>query len=245
MSGFGCYFHAFGALAPPSDLAEMHLTVAQYLTQGVGVDRERLVIRASSSDRDLVLMAHCTGLRVELDGYEQRRFRHIFGMDGVTGRNTNFAITTRSGVVDVANVIAIERDGVIVAAEMAFGVNMVLTQALQLSHPVLASVGAPAYKFGFRALISLDAIGAATALAIEEVRPVARGRGGNLRALLRVVADDSSVSADDIGSAAREVASAETAIRHQDSFEAIGDLDGNRVKGQAAGLLEIGVLTDS
>jgi hypothetical protein len=222
MSGFGCYFIALGTLSPPELIADVHAESADLLVNGLGIRPSRVLLRCSSADVDLCQAAARYGLQVEIDGYAPVRYRHVFGIDGVTGRNTNLAIITRQGPMDVANVIIIERRGQPIAVESAYGVNMVLAQRDQLAHPVLASVGAAALSYGVTSFISLDALGAAVGLLGEGLRPVARGRGGKLRTFLKLLATDDALSGGAVREAVGAVAEADRSIREHVSPPASG-----------------------
>lgn len=111
MSGYGCSFVALGTLAPPGEVQRCHAEVVRFLVDGVGVGPERIVLRASSEHPELLAAARAVGGTLEVDGYDQARYRHIYGVPGLTGRNTNVAIRTSRGTVDVANVIVMDRDG--------------------------------------------------------------------------------------------------------------------------------------
>ena len=189
MSPFGCYFIAFGTLVPPNDLALACHVAKNFFVDKLSVDPGRLAFRVSSEDKDLVEL--CASIRVELevDGYDQKLYRHQFGVQGLAGRNINVALRVRGELRDVGNLIAIERDGRLIGAELAFGVNCIIARRDELAHPVDASSGALLRNYGFPQLIAADAAGSAVALALDGLRPVARGRGGNFRSFLRILAD--------------------------------------------------------
>jgi len=178
VSGFGCYFVALGTLAPPGSLPAVQESVITWLRDGLGVAERRMVIRGSSLDPDLVGAAEATGVDVEVDGYDQHRYRHAFGLDGIRGRNTNLSLRTTSGLLDICNVIVIEReDGTPLAVETAFGVNTVLARIHDLRHVLLASAAASGAPEPVD-LMAVDAAGSAVALLSE-----------GLRTLLTVFAD--------------------------------------------------------
>lgn len=188
VSNFGCYFIALGTLSPAGSAPRVLSSVADWLRDGVGVPPDRVVVRVAGADRDLHDAAVPTGLEIELDGQPHQRYRHGFGLDGVRGRNANLAVRTRAGLQDVGNVIMIEReDGSPLAVESAFGVNTMLARVHDLPHVLLAASsavpGAP------DDLMAIDAAGSAIALLSEGLRPHARGRAGNLRALLAVLTE--------------------------------------------------------
>jgi hypothetical protein len=212
MSGFGCYFVALGTLCSPDRMTEVHREVVALLIDDFGVPPNRMLLRSSSADADLCQAASGCGLPVEIDGYAAARYCHVFGIDGVTGRNTNVAIVTDAGPVDVANVIIIERAGRPIAVEAAYGVNMVLAQRECLAHPVLASVGAVALARGVSSLVTLDALGSAVGLVTEGLSPVSRGRGGKLRLFLKLLATDEALSGE-LRDAVGDVVEADQRIR--------------------------------
>lgn len=213
MSGFGCHFIALGTLSPPDHVTQVHRAAVNLLTAGWQVAPERVVLRTSSADDDLCRAAAATGRSCEVNGCPVARYRHVFGMDGVTGRNTNIAIVTDSGLEDVANVIVIEHAGRPVAIETAYGVNTVLARRSQLAHPVLASIGAVARSAGVAAPMTLDALGTSVALVTEGLRPIARGRGGRLRLLLKIVGNDATLSPGALPAAVRAVVDVDQHIR--------------------------------
>ena len=213
MSGYGCSFVALGTLAPPGEVQRCHEEAIHFLVEGVGVGSERIVLRASSEHPEMVTAARTAGGTVEVDGYDQARYRHVYGVAGLTGRNTNIAIRTSRGVIDVANVIVMERDGRAIAVEVAYGVNMLVALRDDLDHPVLATPGALAADHGVDTLIAIDCLGTAVTLMTEGLRPVARGRGGRLRGMLSTALD--TVGAADWAGAAETVAHAEAALRRR------------------------------
>jgi hypothetical protein len=181
MGAFGCYFTALGTLTAPDRLHAAHTEMADLLTDALDISPERLCLRVHGRDDDFLDAATSTGLPVEVDGYEAARYRHTFGDPALSGRNSNIAVKTRDGLRDVGNVILVIRDGIPVAIELAMGVNNLLARVIGLPHPVSASLASVAGSA--RTLMGQDALGASVGLMTEGLRPVARGRGGNLRAL--------------------------------------------------------------
>lgn len=82
-----------------------------------------------------------------------------------------------------------------------------------LDHPVLATAGALAADHGVDALIALDCLGTAVTLMTEGLRPVARGRGGRLREMLRIAL--TTAEAADWAGAVDTVVHAEAALRRR------------------------------
>jgi hypothetical protein len=191
MSAFGCYFVALGTLVAPSEGECAIATATKFLLSGVDVKPDRLVLRCSSVDNDLLLLARSTGLKVEIDGYEERRYRHVFGNEGLTGRNINFAVDVSGHLVDVGNQIVIEQDGQPHGIEIAFGISNLIACRDELHHMVDATPGVLARSFGYDTEIARDAIMSSVVLALDGLKPGARGRGGRFREFLRIVASAS------------------------------------------------------
>lgn len=187
VSVFGCYFVALGTLSPAGSLHRIHKSVLTWLTETAGVAGSRVVARVSSVDDDLLAAATDAGGEIEVDGRPQQRYRHVFGVEGVRGRNLNLALRTRDGLADICNIICIERDdGTALAVESAFGVNTVLARVHDLPHVLDASPVAAASPRP-PDLMALDALGSALPLIAEGLRPRAWGRAGNLNSLLTVL----------------------------------------------------------
>jgi hypothetical protein len=212
-----------GTLVSHSD-SEMAMTTACKFLKGAGLDDSRVVLRVSSLDHDLLALAYDSGQRVEVDGYEQRRFTHTFGNPGLTGRNINFAVDVRGELVDVGNEIIIERDGQPAGVEIAFGISNLIACRDELPHMLEATPAVIAREAGFTSRIEADALVSAVALALDGLRPVARGRGGRMRDFLRIVAG-STVSPETRSLLIRSLIDAEVTIRRQISPHRAGEAD--------------------
>ncbi|MFJ8199169.1 hypothetical protein [Streptomyces sp. NPDC096152] len=217
MSPFGCSFMSFGALGPAGDAPRLTALARDLLVDRLGFAAHDVQLRVLADDRDLVEGGIAAGLAVAAGARSPEQFRHVFGMPGVTGRNANLSLRGARGWTDVANVIVIEEAGRPLGVELAFGVNMVLVQAMSLAHPVLAGPATAAVLHGVTDLAALDALSSATVLAMEGLRPVARGRGQNYRALLRLLGERLAGPAGTWSSAAVAVAAAEERLRRHAS----------------------------
>ena len=192
-------FLALGTLSPPDQLGWTLEQARTWLTESVGADAEDLMIRADSRDEDLIAAVLGSGWpQLELDGYEARRYRHRFGLEGIGGRNVNLAVRRGDRLDDIANVILIEADGAPVAVEFAIGVSACLARLDGLDHPLQASPVADVLPTSTERQRRLaDAVAAIALLTGEGLRPVSRGRGGILRRYLHAVGallpDDTSL----------------------------------------------------
>ncbi|GHI09731.1 hypothetical protein AQI88_16550 [Streptomyces cellostaticus] len=234
MSPWGCAFMSFGALAPPGEAGALTALARDLLVRGLGVGDDDVRLRLLPTDGDLVDHARGAGVAVIHCPDTPEVFRHRFGIEGITGRNANLALRGPDGWADVANVIVIERHGRPIGAELAFGVNAVLVHTLGLGHPVRAGAAAAAEEFGVRDLVALDALSSATVLAMDGLRPVARGRGQNYRALLRLLDERAGAAPEAMQRAAGAVARAEEELRRHASppADGVADLSAERTARQ-------------
>lgn len=184
VSGYGCSFTAFGALLPADGLQEAIALAQEFLGTVLRGDGS-LRMHGDPADADLLAAAEVAGWQVHEDPARPAAFRHRFGIPGVTGRNTNMAIDAGHGPVEVGNVIVVYSAGRPIGIDLAFGTPMLLVATSGARHPVLVSPAAQAAPH-LGDLMLLDAIGTAAVLALDGMRPSARGRSGRYRQLLRV-----------------------------------------------------------
>ncbi|MBB2988531.1 hypothetical protein [Terracoccus luteus] len=186
LSPFGCYLVALGTLVPASD-GPLSLELAEAFLSRVGISRERLRLRVSSKDDDLLGIAKGGHAKIETDGYEMYRYRHSYGNPGLCGRNINFAVRVHDSFRDVGNLIIIEQDGAIRGIELAFSINNLVACRDELDHPIVATPGVAAYLHGFTSLMASDALGSSVALALDGLLPSSRGRAGRFREFVRIL----------------------------------------------------------
>lgn len=184
------YFLSMGAITNYNKLELLSEQVWIFFTQYLSLTQDRLRIRASSQDLDLINYWQKVGLEkyLELDANPPSYYKHKFGMEGIIGRNCNLAIVdNNSGLIrDIGNIIVIEEEGKPIGVEIAFGVETVLSRILGFSNPILASLIADivpmksnySIKFG-------DAISSTIAILKSGVRPVVTNRGRILRTYLQ------------------------------------------------------------
>ncbi|MEU6207617.1 hypothetical protein ABZ814_29010 [Micromonospora musae] len=182
-----------GLVAPPGDLGRMARDVADYLLGlGLRLD-ERLVVWISSEDSDLLRVARTdlAVFRSEIDTQPVHRYRHVYGVDGLYGRNLNFGIRTDSGRVDqIGNLIVIEWQGVPRAVEFGISIPMLLSLCHDKPHPLCATPIAEYLPPATPTDIWLaDALATAEILVQEGLRPRKHGRNRTVRTAMWRVAE--------------------------------------------------------
>ena len=184
------YFVQMGALVQPSSLPLLARVALEFLRHDACLPAERIVLRASSTDLDLLETIKHAGVSVEIDGYSQSMYRHRFGLEGWGGRNVNYAIRCGDVCHDIGNLILIENDGVLVAIELAIGVSVLICRIDSLPHPIMSSPVADHLAISTWDQIKCgNALEASAALAREGLRPIARGRGRTFREYLQALSE--------------------------------------------------------
>lgn len=183
------FFTSLGLLTPPNRLDKVSLDVAKFLLD-LGLDKNDIRIRVSSSDVDLMQVSKRTEIRREVDIMPQTYYRHKFGLDNILGRNFNIALRKRetAAFADVGNIIVIERDRIPIAIELALGTSTILKQAYGFDHIMdcFNIEGLEKVKISMRRKME-DAILVAVTLYREGLRPRSKGRNRILGQYLKSI----------------------------------------------------------
>lgn len=171
---FGTFFRSLGVLIPGDKVEKLAMDAVELITSTFNVNRCNLVVRVNSNDHDLTSLAQSisdtAGVHVELDAMHLNYYRHTLGVDGLAGRNFNFAINRKGVLQDIGNLILLENKLGIVGVELALGSSVILKEKLNLPHCsfsealMLSSEKELSYKFH-------DAIIATIHLLSEGLRP--------------------------------------------------------------------------
>lgn len=213
--------------------------------------RDRMVVWVSSTDPDLLDLCRneFSCFTVEIDTQPLERYRHVYGVEGLNGRNLNFGIRTDSGRVDqIGNLVVIEWHGRPRAVEWGISLPMLLSLCYDKPHPICATPVAEYLRPGTPTDVWLaDSLAIAQLLLSEGLRPRGRGRNLVLRMALWRTAElleASSFKLSDIDDTLRRLglldgdpASVELADRVTRYIERCAELSTN----QAAGLPDYGI----
>lgn len=184
------YFSSIGAVAQYEQLPRVLRDTWHLFSEKLSLTDDRLLIRVSSADHDLVRAIDALGLtgRASFDTEPQAYYQHRFGLSDISGRNCNIAVRgpDDDAFRDVGNVIAIEQRGTPIAMEVAFGVETIASRVLAFPSPIHASPIADIIPLSSdQALRLADALAAAMAILHAGIRPIATNRGRVLRKYLR------------------------------------------------------------
>ena len=182
------YFLQLGAVAPMTARHSAAKAALAFLDRQLPDEPDRLVLQASTEDRDLVAL-HPADRRVELDAGDEARYRHRYGVPGLVGRTLNYAIRDPSGTsYAVGNFIVLEMSGRPVAVELAFGPSNLLVRIDGLELPIQATSSAVAVPLRSWAHVRLaDTLSGALVLLREGLRPVGSGHHRVARTYLQTL----------------------------------------------------------
>ncbi len=211
---WGSYFTEFGSLVPPVMTTRLIEDTINLFIKVFEVKKNRLILRVSSQDRDLLKLVKRTNLNFRVDDLPQNLYRHKYGLDGVKGRNFNFGIMSANSqkISDIGNFVLIENCGKQIGAETGFGVSTFLFRYFDLSNSIESSTISTVvpFKLGFRSKYS-DALSSTVIMLREGVRPSGRDKGRILRSYL-----------DAVGYLSEKVGfSAETTLKFAIDFEEV------------------------
>lgn len=135
---YGSFFTGMCALVPYSRLVELCQDTLQYLYDSLGLNEGEVRVNVYSKDKDLLAAAKSilpVGL-IDLDTKPYEYYRHVYGIEGVTGRNFNFVVHNQltGKYDDIGNMIVIEEGAKKIGVELALGDTTTTQQLLGLSH---------------------------------------------------------------------------------------------------------------
>lgn len=134
---WGSYFKSMGALVKPEQIETLCNQSVEYLLNIANIPAKNLVLRINAVDGDLYSLAKkFTSLGIGYDDstMPEKYYRHKLGIDGVWGRNFNYAIKANNQLHDIGNLIILENSGKKLGAELALGTSTILKHFFNLPH---------------------------------------------------------------------------------------------------------------
>lgn len=134
---WGSYFKSMGVLVKPKQIETLCNQSIDYLLNVANIPAKNLVLRINAIDDDLYsLTKKFTSLGIGYDDstMPEKYYRHKLGIDGVWGRNFNYAIKTDDQLYDIGNLIVLENSEKELGAELALGTSTILKHFFKLPH---------------------------------------------------------------------------------------------------------------
>jgi hypothetical protein len=194
--GWASYFSVLGAITAPMHLDALAEHSWSFFTESLGIPPNSLRIHIASKDTDLCRFWKRAGLiaHLEFDTRPPEYYTHKYGLNGIAGRNYNFAIVdSQTGEArDIGNLIIIEGPTGAIATEIGFGVETTASRLFSLSSAVEAALIADIIPVTDNASLKFaDALSASIAiLDTGIVRPTSRAgdhRGSTLKRYLQAM----------------------------------------------------------
>ena len=135
---WGSYFPSLGILTKPERLKEIVEKTYDFIQDQWNINPRDIKIRINTQDADLMEIAQnmFSPEMFEADTKPLNYYRHKLGIDGVWGRNFNFALRDygKDTFSDIGNVIILENQERQLGIEIALGSSTVLKQIYGLNH---------------------------------------------------------------------------------------------------------------
>jgi hypothetical protein len=134
---WGSYFKSLGALVRPGKIEELCDQSIEYLLKIANIPAANLVLRVNRNDSDLYKLAlkyKDRGIQIDDTTMPEKYYRHKLGVDGVWGRNFNYAILNNGTLYDIGNLIILEQSDKQLGVELALGTSTILKHFFKLSH---------------------------------------------------------------------------------------------------------------
>lgn len=151
---FSSYFRMHGAITTAAEFSALTDQAISFLER-VGIERQRLCLKASSSEVPLIR----SDVEVLVDSEADDFYQWQYGEAGLEGRGITLSARNASTRIpyDIGNVILVHKDGRPLVAEWGFGEETLLTARHSGEHPIQfadlpdsirqAADGQPGYKY--------------------------------------------------------------------------------------------------
>jgi hypothetical protein len=125
-------FELVGGIAPGSKFLDVYNLSLDYFYEKLKIEKDRLFVKAASSDRDILesMETEGDGPEIELDGRGPNYYRWKYGIEGVSGRGIAFAIRNEHEVnksMTLGNIIIMESDNHPDIVQWGYGVGSLLS----------------------------------------------------------------------------------------------------------------------
>lgn len=135
---WGSMFHSLGTVALPQELENVTKETYQFMQEVWGINKSDIQVRISTVDDDLMVVSKkiFPSSMMEIDANPLVYYRHKLGVEGVWGRNFNFALRDKKtgGFSDIGNVIILENNEKQLGIEIALGTSTIMKLTQGLSH---------------------------------------------------------------------------------------------------------------
>jgi alanyl-tRNA synthetase len=197
--GIGCfssYFFSFGVMCEFTNLEELVSNSIEFFADVLRIDMCNFFVQLTVKDIQLCDIFKQKDVNVCKDLFQDKYYLHQFGIDGVIGKTACYTIFNNDEYRYIGSIIIIEQQGVPIAIEHSFDSTLFLAALKRNGHPVLEMSGAKeCYEEMFKTmpyeerLVLIDFLNVYVVLKMEGLNPSSRGRGGNLRKIIKLISE--------------------------------------------------------
>lgn len=187
-------FELVGGIAPGSKFSEVYKLSLNYFYEKLKVEKDRLFVKASSLDKDILKSMEINGdsPEIELDGRKLDYYRWKYGMEGVAGRGMAFSVRNKHDAnksMTLGNIIIMESDNHPNAVQWGYGVGSIISGKYSKERVIDGSLINQVVPFseGENAKFA-DSLAAVIEMYNSGLAPSNRGADSYLKAYLRGLA---------------------------------------------------------
>ncbi|MBU0637043.1 hypothetical protein KKH16_02450 [Patescibacteria group bacterium] len=187
-------FELVGGIAPENKFSDVYILSLEYFYEKLKVEKDRLFVKASSLDKDMLegMESEGGGPEIELDSRKQDYYRWKYGIEGVAGRGITFAIKNKLDVskfMSLGNIIIMESDNHPSAVQWGYGVGSIISGKYSKERVIDGSLINQVVPFseGENAKFA-DSLAAVIEMYNSGLAPSNRGADSYLKAYLRGLA---------------------------------------------------------
>lgn len=191
LGGYSSYFYSLGTLSNYNNMQRNFIVMMDFLKEIVPNYSENICISAYVKDKEFINLIKDNGcFEFTYLGEEYSQYVHSYGNEKLSGRNINILIKNGKKRQEVGTFSIIEKDYIPVAVEISFDSPLLLCAINKLQHPILTlpTIGMLSAKeiYSDKELEFCDSLCLCIALMIDGLKVQSRGRGGNLKKIIKV-----------------------------------------------------------
>src|SRR4030042_1511719 len=185
------FFNLMGGMSEADRFSDIYKLSLQYFIESLNINRDRLFIRATSEDKDILenLKSEKDHPELELDGRQPDYYRWRYGIKGVSGRGIALAIrnaVNQKESMTLGNIIIMESDDHPKTVQWGYGVESIISGIYNKDRAIEGSLISQVvpYEIGLKSKFA-DALAAVIEMYNSGLKPNNRGAASYLKAYLR------------------------------------------------------------
>jgi len=182
---WGSLFTMFGTIGNPKSYIKQSQDIFQFLMVEIGIPPEELCLQVHHDDEHLLVhWKEINGLNFEISKQPDSYYRWKYGEKGIYGKGVSLALISKknSKPQELGNIIEVYKYNQVIAIEMGFGLECLLTRLEDKDHTIESTSLASLFDLTSNHQKKYaDAVMVSMTLIQNGVKPSARGQGRVLR----------------------------------------------------------------